>query len=186
MTQSSQRVSRSFTESPGEAVNAAVKTVVCRAVDLSHVQPLSKFRGQDPDDGKLCRDLFDEATAYITSFHWCASVTERYVADCVGGIFALVLFHIEPAKSDVDEWIWVVVGDLPPAYIAPASADPRDALGDYIEQMSKWVQAVSEGSSTDGLIPVNTPPTVEWADLLNRRLDFLKREILPTVGRQRG
>ena len=133
-------------------------------MDLSHVQPLLKFRGQDPEDRKLCRDLFDEATAYLTSFDWCTSVTESYVADCVGGIFALVLFHIEPAKSDVDEWIWVVVGDVPPAYIAPAPADPSDALGDYIEQMSKWVQAVNEGRSTDGLIPVNTPPTAHFAE----------------------
>jgi hypothetical protein len=151
-------------------------------VDLSHVKPLSKFRGQDGEDDKLCRELFNVATAYLTSFNWCTSVTETYVADCVGGLFALVLFHIEPAKSDVDEWIWVVVGDLPPAYIAPASADPSDALADYIEQMSKWVQAVNEGRSTDGLIPVNTSPTLEWADLLNSRLDFLKREILPFLG----
>lgn len=160
-----------------------VLAIVCRAVDLSHVQPLSKFLGEDADDSKLCRDLFDEATGYITSFDWCTSVTESYFADCVGGIFALVLFHIEPAKSDVDEWLWVVVGDLPPAYIAPASADPHDALGDYIEQMSKWVLAVKEGRSTDGLIPVNTSPTLESAELLNSRLDFLKREILPFLVR---
>ena len=55
--------------------------------------------------------------------------------------------------------MWEVVGDLPSAYIAPASPSPHDALEDYIGQMLKWVDAVRDGRPVTDLIPVNTPPT---------------------------
>jgi hypothetical protein len=114
-------------------------------MDLSRVRSLTQFGGEDEDDHQLSKDLLKEADSYIRAFAWCKSVKETYVGDCVGGIVALVLFRIEPAVRDVDEWIWVVVGDLPPAYIAPASPDPADALDDYIYQMSRWILAVRTG-----------------------------------------
>lgn len=151
-------------------------------MDVSGLRQTAEFHGEDGDDDRLCHELFDQAKAYVTSFRWCRSVKDSYVGDCVGGIFALVLFRIEPATADVDEWIWVVVGDLPPAYIAPASSNPHEALEDYIWQMSKWVRAVRAGRPVLGLIPVNTDPTRKSADELESRLRFLKKEILPHLG----
>jgi hypothetical protein len=150
-------------------------------MDVSHLSQPTDFHGEDDQDDALCHQLFDSASAYIRSFGWCSSIKASYVGDCVGGIIALVLFQIEPASADVDEWIWVVVGDLPSAYIAPASPSPHDALEDYIEQMSKWVDAVRDQRPVADLIPVNTPPTRDWADALDQRLQFLRKEILPFV-----
>ncbi len=150
-------------------------------MDVSRFSQPTEFDGDDDQDSALCRELFNRAGDYIRSFDWCSSIKASYVGDCVGGIIALVLFQIEPASADVDEWIWVVVGDLPSAYIAPASPSPRDALEDYIEQMSKWVDAIRAGRPVTELIPLNTPPTRDWADSLGQRLHFLRNEILPFV-----
>jgi hypothetical protein len=151
-------------------------------MDVSGLRQPTEFRGEDDQDDALCRELFERASAYINSFDWCSSIKASYVGDCVGGIIAVVLFQIEPASADVDEWIWVVVGDLPSAYIAPASPSPHDALEDYIGQMLKWVDAVRDGRPVTDLIPVNTPPTREWADALDQRMQYLREEILPFVG----
>jgi len=71
--------------------------------------------------------------------------------------------------------VWVVVGDLPPAYLAHEVDDSwQDALRGYVEEMSVWVEAARSGSSLDDVIPVNVPPTPEYADMLASRLDFIR------------
>jgi hypothetical protein len=44
--------------------------------------------------------------------------------------------------------------------------------------MSEWVDAVKNGRPVDELIPVNVPPTMEYADMLENRLNYLDTEIL--------
>lgn len=71
--------------------------------------------------------------------------------------------------------LWVVVGDIPPAYLrVDADDDPEDALDMYIRMMGAWVDAVEQGKPVDGLIPVNVPPTAEYAEMLGGRLMFLQ------------
>jgi hypothetical protein len=57
--------------------------------------------------------------------------------------------------------------------------NPASALDAYIGGMQSWVDAVRSGGSVDDRIPVNVPPTAEYADLLDRRLKFLDEKILP-------
>jgi hypothetical protein len=150
-------------------------------VDVSRFPTPDEFKGDDPTDKALCAELFTRANDYLVSFSWCKSIKATYVGDCLGGILALMLFQIEPAGADVDEWIWVVVGDLPPAYIAPASPMPYDALEDYVDQMERWVIAVQSGASVDDLIPVNVAPSAALASELEKRLRFIRENVLPTV-----
>jgi hypothetical protein len=73
----------------------------------------------------------------------------------------------------------VVVGDLPPAYIAVDDApNPACALDSYIGAMEDWVDSVKAGRPVDHLIPVNIAPTAENAAKLASRLKFLDEEIL--------
>ena|ERR1700744_4000346 len=96
-----------------------------------------------------------------------------------GGIAAVFLFEIEPASTDVDGMLWVIVGDLPPAYlVVEESPTALDALKTYLELMQEWVIAVREEKSTEECIPVNRPATRENADTLETRLNFLKKEFL--------
>jgi hypothetical protein len=75
--------------------------------------------------------------------------------------------------------VWVIVGDVPPAYITVEDApNPATALDAYIGAMQEWVDAARAGGSVADLIPVNVPPTVENAERLGRRLQFIDEEIL--------
>lgn len=135
--------------------------------------------GSRDEDAGAIRQLHDEAIAYLTRFRWCARVRAEYIGFAYPGIVAVFLFEIEPARSGVDEWVWIIVGDLPPAYITcEQSPNPASALDAYVGAMQEWVDAVRTGSSTDELIPVNVSPTTANAERLATRLKLLDEKIL--------
>jgi len=49
--------------------------------------------------------------------------------------------------------------------------------------MRGWVDAAKNGEPVDDLIPVNVPPTPEWAEELDSRLNFISKK---NLGRIRG
>jgi hypothetical protein len=80
---------------------------------------------------------------------------------------------------EVDQWIWVIVGDLPPAYLTTDECpNPATALDGYIGAMLEWVDAAQKGKSVAELIPVNVPATKKHAKMLKTRLEFLDERIL--------
>jgi hypothetical protein len=110
------------------------------------------------------------------------SIRESFFGSGVGRIIAVFLFRISPARPDIDEWLWVMVGDLPPAYlVTECCKTPSEAVEAYIEEMSKWVELARRGQASEDVIPVNVPPTPKWAENLYRRLEFLKTTILPQI-----
>jgi hypothetical protein len=95
-------------------------------------------------------------------------------------VVAIFLFGIVPARQQVDEWLWVVVGDLPSAYLVTDDCKvPSEALQGYITEMRKWVRLAKAGRTSPNVIPVNVPATPEWAKELEGRLNFLEKDILP-------
>ena len=148
-------------------------------VDMRRVVPIADMAGDSANDTALLKDMLTEASRYLKSFSWCGQIVETYFGLGVGGIVAVFLFGVSPSEPDVDEWLWVVVGDVPPAYLVTDEApNPACALKVYIGLMSEWVKAVHEGRPTDKLVPVNVDPTEEWANALEGRLDFLERRVL--------
>jgi len=128
--------------------------------------------------------MLDEAVSYILSRDWCTSVAEKYFGIGVGGIVAVFLFPIRPKQKDIDEWLWVVVGDLPPAYIVREhNRTPVQALEAYVMEMRKWVSAVKSGARVDNLIPVNSRPEMKHALQLESRLSFVERKLIPLFQR---
>ncbi len=116
-----------------------------------------------------------QAASFIRSFAWSGQLLEMYEGFQEPDILGVFLVKLEPAQPQVDEWLWVVVGDLPAAYLVTDNAPTVDeAIEGYVEEMQRWVDAVRAGDSVDDLIPVNTPPTTEFADLLESRLRVLK------------
>lgn len=81
----------------------------------------------------------------------------------------------------------VIVGDVPPAYMDIETCKTgADAVEGYIYCMGEWVAAVKASEPIDELIPVLTQggkasiePTVEHAEMLGSRMDFIERELLP-------
>jgi hypothetical protein len=128
-------------------------------------------------------DLVDEeqlalarkATSFLTAFRWCGKVRDSFLAFDIGYPVGVFLFHIEPKLIGVDDTLWVVVGDCPSAFlVCDAAPDWITALGCYVYEMGRWVEAVRSGQSVKGIIPVNAPPTLEYADMLASRLSFIQ------------
>src|SRR5215467_8863804 len=140
---------------------------------LAHVSPVESYTAED------CRHLVAEAQTYLAGFQW-ARPGKMCVGECIPGVIAIFFVELHASGLDVDRFIWVIVGDLPPAYLSPVyCGSPRAALQGYMEEMSAWVDAVQKGESTDDFIPVNAEPTKENATALSTRLRFLEWEILP-------
>jgi hypothetical protein len=149
-------------------------------VDTPLLSSISSMKGGNPQDTRLLRSMFEEARGYLLSFDWCREIKESWFGWGVGGVCAVFLFEIIPTKRNVDRWLWVVVGDLPSAYLVlDGSPTPMKALETYVELMQEWVNAVKQGKSTNEVIPVKAEQTTENADLLERRLIFLRKKVLP-------
>ena len=150
-----------------------------RKVNVNELTPATRMHGDDEEDTLLLNGMLKEAERYLHGFAWCKEIQESYFGLGVGGIVGVFLFRIVPARDDVDDWVWVIVGDLPPAYITVDDApNAACALDGYIGAMTKWVEAVLAGASVERLIPVNAPATRESALALRVRLAFLDENIL--------
>jgi hypothetical protein len=96
-----------------------------------------------------------------------------------GYILAVFYFEIEPNFENVDTAVWIVVGDLPTAYIDTESAKNKyEAIKCYVGIMEDWVKYVKEGKPLKNVYPVNVTPTIENAVMLETRLKLIKEELL--------
>ena len=146
------------------------------------VIPLSEVAGDTPEETSFLLDLAESARKYLTSFRWCQSVREMYFGDGIGKIVGLFLCHIVASEKGVDDWLWVIVGDVPPAYLVTDECkNPAEALDSYIEEMSKWIELAREGKSSSEVIPVNVPATPENAEKLHVRLEMIGQFLRPSL-----
>ena len=149
-------------------------------VDVASLTSTSAMMGDSSEDTRLLVSMFKDARQYLTSFDWCREIKESWFGWGIGGVCAVFLFEIIPGKPEIDSWLWVIVGDLPSAYlVTDGSPTPLKALRTYVELMQEWADAVHKGKPTDDLIPVNAAATTKNAELLESRLVFLKENFLP-------
>jgi len=151
------------------------------------VVPGDQMRGDDEEDTTLLLELLERAKSYLFSFDWCSGVKKAYFGDGVGGVVAVFLMQTLPSKPNVDEWLWVVEGDLPSAcFVTDDLKNPHDVLKAYISHREKWIEhARNNETPPETVMPVDeTPPTKEWADQLSSRLETLKKEFLPWFRRE--
>jgi hypothetical protein len=148
--------------------------------DLSKVMSWSTFLKSDYNDKDGGKELYLRAKSFLELYDWCRGIKESYVGMIYPEILGIFLFNIIPGE-DVREWIWAVVGDIPPALLPLAAGEnPAMVLDAYLGEMQRWVDAVRAGKSISGLLPVNAPPTKEYAEMLGSRLEFIGEEILMT------
>lgn len=150
-----------------------------KSPEVSAVQRSLAKSSAYPDERKEFDEKLEYAQGFLLGHRWCLEIVESRIGLFVPKIVAVFLFRIEHTADFVDDWLWVVVGDLPPGYIVTDYApNAAWALHIYIGLAKEWVDAVKDGKSVDGLYPVNVPPTLEWAEELENRLRFLEKEIL--------
>lgn len=155
--------------------------------DLTTVVPIAELKGENEEETLELSAMFERAQSYLAAFKWCLGIEESYFGFGYAGIVAVFLFRINPAGADIDDWLWVVVGDVPPAYLVTENnLTPDLALDRYIYEMNRWAKAVKDGSPIEGLIPVSAPPTQETAEALEPRLRALKLFIKDTAAQHKS
>lgn len=156
-------------------------------VDSSKLTALTEFVGEDEEETAQVREMAERAVRFLRSFDWCVDVAEVRVGDVTAdSVVAVFLCRVVANRDDVPEWLWVVVGDVPPAYLVVDDApNPASALDAYVGEMQEWVAAAKRGEPVDNLIPVldahgtrELPPTPQTAEGLERRLGLIDAEIL--------
>ena len=124
-----------------------------------------------------------EACEFLLAHSWCRTVRSLSLRKWVEGILALLYVEIEPEpQSGADEAVWVVVGDLPPAYLdVPSVPTDREVLEAYIALLEEWVEAVRSGEPIDELMPIYhrhslalVAPTLRFAEMIELRVQFLQ------------
>jgi hypothetical protein len=144
------------------------------AIDLV---PIDKIVGDDDVDTRLLLKMAEDAVQYVAAFSWCEAVLDSYFGGGFGGIFAVFFCHIHPSRAEVDPWIWIMVGETPPAFLPIADCESQaEAFQIYMRGMSKWVEYARRGetgSSDPDVPPVNLPATPECAEALNSKLYWL-------------
>ena len=124
------------------------------------------------------RALAVRAREFLEAQPWCPRVLHLTCAFTAAGAIAVFQAELVPTGNG-DPMVWMVVGDLPPAYLPFSPADTwKDALACYVFEMRRWVAAAAAGQPVDHLIPVNAPPNREFAGMLADRLDLIERQLL--------
>lgn len=147
---------------------------------VSGVVPIAEMRGENDDETQRLRKMEVKARGFLSHFDWCSEIREFYFGDGIGDVFAIFLARIIPSRQSVDEYVWIVVGDIPPAYLVTDDCpSPKEALKGYIWEMRKWVALAKQGRTSPAVIPVNAPATPESAETLEGRLNALELRIIP-------
>lgn len=130
------------------------------------------------DDGELFK-LAEEAKLFLESHKWCKKVEKQWLASGWENLLLVFYFKITPNSKNADDYVWVVVGDLPPAYIDIESADNiSDVIETYTDLMDDWVQCVKNGQPVEDCYPIDVPPENEYAEMLAIRIKLVREYIL--------
>lgn len=118
------------------------------------------------------------AQALLLRFSWCKRIVRAEVGFALGGRFGVFHFDIEAARPSTPESLWVVYGDLAPAYFAgPLLLDWRAVLALYVERAERWAKDVLSGGDGEDILPIQPPSDAATAMALLKRLGVL-RDIL--------
>jgi hypothetical protein len=146
-----------------------------RFIDRSSLQKFPLIFGDSDYDTELILSMKNEAVEFICNQSWGRMPDQCYFACGVGEIYSIWLFDYDIPVSNEYKTLWVIVGDIPPAYMVPDEiSNCEDVLRCYVRLMRDWVKSVLNGDSLLDCVPVNAVPNVENAKLLSSRLDFLE------------
>ena len=149
---------------------------------VPYAVPIEDLRGEDDTDTNLLRDMAEKAVQYVRSFEWCIEIHEQYFADGIGGVVALFLFRLSIQEIAAPEWVWIIVGDLPPVYLGfEGFPTPYAALLLYIEGVEEWLAASPEERASGDLIPIEVRPQAEFLEMLRGRVEALRSAVLPHI-----
>jgi hypothetical protein len=158
----------------GVKVMSSKSEISALANDLVHINELLQ-------DSQITEDLtefINEARVYLLSQSWCLEVEDGWLAEEWEGILSVFLFKIKPKKIDVYDYVWIIVGDIPPAYIDIESAKTSsEALYAYCFIMKDWAEKVIAGKSIKDCFPINVEASEKHANMLLSRIGFIESNL---------
>jgi len=126
--------------------------------------------------------LYEEASAYLLSFRWCKQLKNAQLYLSLGSKLCIFLFEIENSASADDNYLWIIVGDLPPMYLdIHGPKTTKQVLEDYIGLAEDWIENVKLGKPVDDCYPFKAEPNLEMAALLERRASFMKNTLIDNI-----
>jgi hypothetical protein len=149
-------------------------------LNITGIVPIADMRGDLPGEIDRLDDDYLAARTFILGQNWCAGIGDVYFGAGLGGVVSIFLVEIAPKPTAIDRWLWVIAGDIPPAYLATdVSHNPIMALENYVALMREKVSLAHAVESSEDVIQVNAAATLDSADWLEERLNYLSNDILP-------
>lgn len=148
-------------------------------INTCKMTPISEIATSEFEYSAELLSLAKEAEEFLISHSWCNKITDGFFDRGWGYILGVFFFVIEPDDKAIPTCFWVIVGDIPPAYIdVEDNPNGACAIDAYVLEMQKWIDHVKQHQPVTELIPVNVPPTEEYAEMLQSRIDVIKNDIL--------
>lgn len=140
--------------------------------------------GEDENSAFYAMELSAKTVLSLNS--WCPPTVETYVAAYCPPIVAVFLYKFDKQhpltfedKDGFPEWIWVVVGDLPPiCSLYEPLKDGLDALRYWVAAYQTWLERFDAGLSLEELTFLDVPEDAEHAEMLRGRVEFLLKHFL--------
>lgn len=124
-------------------------------------------------------ELKGQAEVFLKSHIWCKEIVNSWYQKGIPDKLGIFLFEILGSSQDVDRYIWVVTGDLPSVYLDSSLKNSIEVIDCYCDLMEDWIDAVIKNESLEDCYPVQATPTIEHANMLKARIDFIRKEIIP-------
>jgi hypothetical protein len=126
--------------------------------------------------------VYEEAKAYLMSFAWCRKIIQSDIYLNLGSTLCIFLFEIDNGASKDDNYLWVIVGDIPSMYLdIHGPKTTKQVLEDYIRLAEDWIEQVKMGKSIKNCYPFKAEPTLEMATLLEKRTSFMKNTLIENI-----
>ena len=123
--------------------------------------------------------MHEEAKAYLMDFAWCRKIIHSHIYLNLGSTLCIFLFEIDNSASKEDNYLWVIVGDIPSMYLdIHGPKTTKQVLEDYIRLAEGWIYQVKNGNSIEKCYPFKVEPTIEMAILLEKRTSFIKKTLI--------
>lgn len=122
------------------------------------------------------------ASAYIQGFQWCKEVKESVLYLNLGSTLCIFLLEIENSSSTEDNFLWIMVGDIPSMYLDVYGPKTTiQVIEDYVFLAKQWISKVESGLSVANCYPFEAAPTLEMAEMLKKRIKFYEEKLIPNI-----
>lgn len=126
--------------------------------------------------------LHKKAENYLHSFYWCEEIKECFVYANIGRVFSIYVFEITNTASVKDDFLWIIAGDIPSIYLNVLVDDTTVSVTEnYIDLAQDWINQIKNGQSVAECYPFNAQPTIELAELLQKKISFMRDTVIHNI-----